>query len=706
MSLVETPLFMTHHAAWGAWSSLTFGLPGVGVSIDHERLAVENDADLLVGISRGPDQVELFPFFEGAADLDEEAQNLLTTKSPTSWPAIPSGAISRRMSATIDQYSAGAVTLRVYSPLWSIDDPQTTTPDPISLLPSVLLELTIDNRCDHRDAWGILGLRFLGSSRMRPLDWSTDGELCGLAMRGDWALAARAVEGQVFTLRDNNIRRHLEKPTRILHPGGNDGAICFHVPPGESRSLHAAMAFYHPGEASQGISAQYLYTRFFNSLESVCRATLAGAQIIQDRCRAFDAATDRLSTDTRRKQMFFQSVRSYTANTSLLRSEEQVLYSVCEGQFAWRNTLDLAADHLPWELWFQPWVVRNIMDLFISRYSYNDQLRFPGEEEFKHPGGLAFCHDQGNYTAYSPAGRSGYEMTDTRHYCHMTTEQVLNGIYGITSYWLTQNDADTRSRWHPVLEALMTSLENRQSPDPENRKGLLLGESSRCGPGGHEITTYDCHDPSLSSARGNLYIHVKLWCSAILIEACAQQAGDDALAGRAQTLALAAADNLVQQFDAERKAFPSNFLEPGESWLIAAIEPLAVPSFCGLLDQMKSYDTLLTQLTEHTRSCMQPGRTLDPTTGGPRLSSASNNSWPSKTILCFAAAEQVLGIDVGREYAPALEEIRGWMQQAAARRTLSDQIHVSDRKAHSGSYYPRMVTSSLWLCPQAPPIDQ
>src|SRR5690349_2094948 len=49
---MTTPFFMTHHAPVGAWASLTFGLPGRGLCIDHETLKPEPNADLLVAIHR------------------------------------------------------------------------------------------------------------------------------------------------------------------------------------------------------------------------------------------------------------------------------------------------------------------------------------------------------------------------------------------------------------------------------------------------------------------------------------------------------------------------------------------------------------------------------------------------------------------------------------------------------------------------------
>ena len=39
------------------------------------------------------------------------------------------------------------------------------------------------------------------------------------------------------------------------------------------------------------------------------------------------------------------------------------------------NTLDLAVDHVFWELEHNPWLVRNLLDTFVRRYSYTDEVK-------------------------------------------------------------------------------------------------------------------------------------------------------------------------------------------------------------------------------------------------------------------------------------------------------------------------------------------
>jgi hypothetical protein len=44
-----------------------------------------------------------------------------------------------------------------------------------------------------------------------------------------------------------------------------------------------------------------------------------------------------------------------------------------------------------------------------------------------------------------------------------------------------------------------------------------------------------------------------------------------------------------------------------------------------------------------------------------------------------------------------VDEIIGWAQKSARVHTISDQIHADTREVVGGPYYPRIVTSVLWL---------
>src|SRR5215467_6792003 len=91
-SLPASPFFMTHHAPVGAWASLTFGQPGRGMSIDHETLVPQPNADLLVAVHRDGVTTAL-PFVEKPEQYG-------------SWRFVGAEAMSRGLSPCIDAITA------------------------------------------------------------------------------------------------------------------------------------------------------------------------------------------------------------------------------------------------------------------------------------------------------------------------------------------------------------------------------------------------------------------------------------------------------------------------------------------------------------------------------------------------------------------------------------------------------------------------
>ena len=114
-----------------------------------------------------------------------------------------------------------------------------------------------------------------------------------------------------------------------------------------------------------------------------------------------------------------------------------------EGEYCMMNTLDLSVDHAFWELEQNPWVVRNLLDGFVRRYSFVDEVKVyandpasadrhlgahathdpsqpappPDEGQLNRPfslaqGGLSFTHDMGVHNNFSPEGTSSYELAE------------------------------------------------------------------------------------------------------------------------------------------------------------------------------------------------------------------------------------------------------------------------------------------------------
>jgi len=694
---------MMHHAPVGAWSSFTFGLPGRGVGIEHESLKVEATGDLLVAVSRGAGKVRMLPFIAGlqAEDYEGRIAGNAVPAAFKNWSPVAPRDLQRRLTPATDEFRGGDLCLRVISPRFPLPDPATNASDEKlkdAICPALLVEVEVDNTKHAEPACGFIGLAYQGKGRLRPLDWSTNNKLCGIAFGNAWALAARGEPGRVFTMRAGSVAPFVESGLPVIHPGGNEGGIAFVVPAGERATLTCAIGFNHAGSATQGLETRYAFTDYFADVESVCRHTLEKAEAFNQAAKAWDEKCSAGKPSQQRFELLAQAAQGYYANSSLLRDARGGWHwSVCEGQFAWRNTLDLAADHLPFELWQHPWVARQVIDSFFDRYAYRDQLTFPGEGKKLFSGGISFAHDQGNYTSYSPAGQSGYEQPNRDGvYSFMTAEQLLNGIFCAAAYAVATGDKSWAEQRKFAAIEMLRSLQNRDHHDPARRDGLLKGETDRVGSGA-EITTYDALDHALKNARGNLYIAVKTWCAALMLGELLELAGEKNFADEARAMGQKAAESILAKFDPAQGKFPPNLFTGGEALVIAALEPLAVPLSCGMEQQLRQFPRLLTTLQAHARSGLKPGVCLDAATGGLRLSSTSANTWVSKCALTVFVVEWMEGKSIADIAPSVMGELAAWMQASAAEGTVADQIQSDTRQAIGGFYYPRCVTLSLLL---------
>jgi hypothetical protein len=709
---IPTPLFMTHHPAPGAWAGLTFGVPGMGASIDHEHNEIDVNADLLVAVSRGPGEVRALPFVSGAAALDPETVqreaalgklDKLPNSPKARWRFLRENEIEREIDPCCDRYGAGDFTFRAISrpPVFPDLEAKGALAKAAAVLnPSILLELEVDNTRSDKPAFAFIGFAIF-RERLRTLDLVPEHGLCGIGLAGRWALAALPEKGVVFTVRDGAIARHVERGAAVAEHKGREGGVMRRIEAGKRATLRCAMAFHHEGIVTQGIPSTYAYTRHFKSAEQACRQRLMGHAAFQKESSRFDEDARRQSRDEKRHQVYAQAVRAYGANTQLALQGKKIAYNVSEGCFYWRNTMDLCADHLPFELATSPWLVRNLLDQFLARYVYRDRLKFPGVSGLK-PGGLSFTHDMGSYTAYTPKGSGGYEQAGlTGCYSFMTQEELLNGIYLLCGYALASGDARWPKKQAPIFRELLVSLERRDHFDPSSWDGILKGESDRVGETGAEITSYDALDHSLMAARGNTYIAVKTWCAALLLEAALRKLGMAGEARRASAFADRTASTLEKAFDSTLSIFPANLYQAFESRVSAIVEPLAVPLFLGLEKRLRSYGAFVEKLRSHLERCLTVGTCIDAQSGGLRLSSTSTNTWPSKSALVLHVAESFLGFDLEKNHPTLMREYIHWCQISARESTIADQILSDTRAFKMGHYYPRMVTTALWQRPFA-----
>ncbi len=690
---MPAPFFNAHHAPIGAFATLTLGMQGPRGGMGLELAGPANE-EFYIGVENlEGGTYRTLPFHAEpkitALDYDVEAFSDLRYASAVE--PFTEDEITRTLGAAVDEWKAGDLTFRIYSPPRPIPDPDSGDACDV-LAPSVLLKLTIDNRKGKVERKAFVG--YAGSDRscgMRILD---EPGLVGVGQGGSVAIASRdegIYAGLAWQLEAVLSPRLPENLAFML---GKIGLIVGAVPAGSVKTFHFAAAFFREGTATTGLRTRYLYRRWFERIEDVLHYALARAETtIQDSLAFDERLSRRLSPD--RWFMLAQAIRSYYGSTQLLEREGgRPLWVVHEGEYRMMNTFDLTVDQAFFELAMNPWTVRNVLDLYVERYSYHDGARFPRSSQV-HPGGIAFTHDMGIANAFAPLGRSGYEQAGL-HGCfsYMSSEELLNWVLTAGLYMAHTHDlAWAKSRQETLLECL-ESLQNRDHPDAAQRNGVMGLDGARCE-GGAEITTYDSLDASLGQARNNVYMGVKSWAAYLLLESVLRALGQADAADRAREQAVRAADTVVAAKNAEG-LLPAVIGEGVDARIIPAIEGLVYPCVVGLPEEFRE---LREVLRAHFEAVLRPGvcRFDD---GGWKLSSTSKNSWLSKIYLCQYVAEQVFG-DAPDTLADAAH-VAWLLDEDNAYFAWSDQMLAG--KAVGSRYYPRGVTAALWLTPGSAPL--
>jgi hypothetical protein len=220
-----------------------------------------------------------------------------------------------------------------------------------------------------------------------------------------------------------------------VHGLGHSPGLCFTVPAGEMRVLRIALGVYVSGVATTGLRATYAYAQHYSNLHDVLQTALGQFELFQQEADGLDS--DLLSSGLSADQQFLvaHATRSYYGSTQLLDVGGEPMWVVNEGEYCMMNTLDLSVDQVFWELKQNPWVVRNLLDWFVRRYSYVDQIKAPRGGEANAgkfdlvAGGIAFTHDMGVHNNFSPAGHSAYELPHLDGcFSHMTAEELCNWV--------------------------------------------------------------------------------------------------------------------------------------------------------------------------------------------------------------------------------------------------------------------------------------
>ena len=695
---MENIFFNAHHSPIGAFASFTLGFPGASGGLGLE-LGKPADQSVYIGIECEPNDFRLLPFCTMAAGHEAERFDVGQHEYRPNFANLSSfnrENITRNFSAGTDTWRAGDLTFRICSPVRSIPDPASASTSDLRtvLVPSVLCELTVDNTRGSQARRAVFG--FKGNdpyTGMRILD-DGDGRV-GFGQGRHLAVVARGpgiCSGLGFDLADILVAA----PDNRQFGLGMVGALLLETPGGESRTFQIAVCFYRSGIITTGLDCSYYYTRLFKYVEEVGDFTLDHAAEI---VRASTQTDARFAPPSLSKDQVFtlaHAVRGYYGSSQLLDHAGKALWMVNEGEYRMMNTFDLTVDHLFFELKMNPWVVRDVLDQFVERYSYVDQVRFPGSETL-HPGGISFTHDMGVANVFSKPGYSSYEKVGIDGcFSYMTHEQLVNWLCCATTYAASTGDAAWTSGRLPVFEECLRSLINRDHPDPSMRNGVMGLDSTRAG-GAAEITTYDSLDVSLGQARNNVYLAVKSWAAYVALEKLFASHGLSTSSAEARSQADRCAATIAGALN-DDCFIPAVIGEGVEARIIPAIEGLIFPHVLGYVDALDPdgrFGRLIRALHTHFRSVLRPGVCLFDD-GGWKLSSTSDNSWLSKIYLCQHVARAVLGVDGDIVTARADRAHVNWLlDEKLSYWAWSDQMVAG--KAMGSKYYPRGVTAILWL---------
>ncbi len=713
--------FNAHHSPMGAFFSFTCGHTnaGGGMAVQSGRPAAQ---DIFVGMKDGDRMsdapLRCLPLFSGAKDAAAEAYQIEQAKLAPSGRmpvAFPADQVQRFYGWASDRWTAPGMQFTIYTPFGPIPDPVGAGVHELreALMPAIVAEFTIDNSTGAAAKTGVFAIRF-PEKGLRILPGMGDGRL-GFAVLHQMGFAGQMLDQDgpaAFPILRWTPDEALLSTTPVHHIGNCPG-IAFDVPAGQKRTLRLAIGCYLDGVVTTGIEAKYYYTRLYSNLEDVLSSALDNYEMMVVRSSALDHELAKCGLSLDQQFLIAHATRSYYGSTQLLDLGGHPFWVVNEGEYRMLNTLDLAVDHVFWELRQNPWVVRNLLAHFAKFYSFRDHVKVSDGNGGTTlvPAGLSFTHDMGVNNAFSPLGTSSYELAELDALCfsHMTQEQLCNWTLIAGCYTAVTEDMDWLNEYEPMINDCLSSMLNRDHVDPGLRIGVMQLDSSRCGTKGSEITTYDSLDHSLAQARNNLYIGTKCWATYLALAMMFEKLGDTNRQDHAIAAASRAARTIAGQMGPEGfipAVFEKN--SPGHNArILPAVEGLVYPLYwrdmgqklCGrALDPSGPFTEMLSALHKHAQTLVEDpqdgNRFAD---GGIRLSSTSGNSWMSKIAIFQHVCREYLSMENGdaRQKAADAAHVKWQTEGESAFWAMSDQI--VNGVAQGSKYYPRCVTTALWL---------
>ena len=686
-----TESYHTQHAPFGAFASFTIGLVDAPGGFGQSRRGPARQNVYIGYRSAANSEWQLLPFLTPPQSLESAFTGDTTVaQPPRDFNALRPHDYERTLGLASDTWRADdkRFGFSLLSPFGKVPDPAKVnrTAARFHLAPQISGWIEYDNRTGRTPVELIFGV---GEScdTLRPLSDTNPG-LLGFAGGAGFGYVTKPARG-VALRQGFDVLAPKFRDYRGLMVIAGESALVFTVPAGQRRRFPLALGFYMGEKATTGLDANFAYTRVFRDLADVLGYGLSQharyLKLAAQRDR--ELAKSKLNAD--QKFLIAQAAHSYFGSTQLLWHKGKPLWVVNEGEYRMINTFDLTVDHLFFELEWHPWAVRNVLDLFVKRYSYSDQF------------GLSFVHDMGVNNYFTPAGRSSYECDNLDGcFSHMTMEQLLNWVLCAVTYAERTGDLKWLRARKKILLACAESIRCRDNPDPAKRDGIMKHDSARCGRGA-EITTYDSLDVSLGQARNNLYLAVKTLGAWVLFENAFARLGLKKPRADARATAATLAQTLTTKFESDKGFFPAVFEKENQSRILPAVEGFVYPLFLGFkeaVDPAGRFGPLLAQLLQHLQHSLQPGICLDATSGGWKMSSTSTNTWFSKIALAQHVIRKMFP-EAMTPAARAADSVHAQWQRTPGCGTdaMCDQIRSDSGVTCGSRYYPRGVTAWLWL---------
>ncbi|MDA3849785.1 MAG: hypothetical protein PF447_00775 [Spirochaetaceae bacterium] len=690
-----THFFNAFHSPLGAHSTFTLGCKGKsgGLGLELPGPAREN---VYIGLEhQDKNNYWLLPFYESMED--ESLRYDFTKEGNDKSPLLnkyKDTEITREFNLGNDTFMAGDLTLNILSSSIVAPDPLKESDElcKFSYCPSIAIELTIDNRKSHKNRKAFFGIDPENSSDALHINHDLPKGLKGFAKGRNRAIFTNhsdAVVAQGFSPEGILLESKRENYNFGL---GNTGLIMVEVPKGEKITISFAICFFRDGMVTTGVETSYWYRNYFNSLSEVGRFTLENFTRYKRLSESINEEYNNNKLNESQRFQLIHSIRSYFGSTQLLNFDDKPFWVVNEGEYRMMNTFDLTVDQIFFEMRQNPWTVKNELNMFINRFSYRDKLHFPGEDNL-YQGGISFTHDMGVNNHISREGYSTYEKAGlTGCFSYMTHEQLVNWVLCAGIYVDGTSDNKWLEENRDIFESCLTSMVNRDNPDPIKRNGLMSLDSSRTIDGA-EITTYDSLDESLGQARQNIYMAVKCWASYLILGKYLQGESRELSLDQAKK-----ASDTISSYLNKEGYIPAIIGENNDSKIIPAVEGLIFPYYLGMEEELKEeglYGGLIKSLKTHIDSVLKKGICLYEDNGW-KLSSSADNSWLSKIYLCQFVTRKILGIKTKITGLQADMAHHGWLlNEENLLYAWSDQMRSGI--AHGSKYYPRGVTSILWL---------